>query len=80
MSVTPVDEMSFEQAMAELEQVVGKLERGDVPLEDSIKLYERGAQLKARCETKLKEAEEKVAAITLDADGNPSGIKPVEGL
>ena len=80
MSETPVDEMSFEQAMAELEQVVGKLERGDVPLEDSIKLYERGAQLKARCETKLKEAEEKVAAITLDADGNPSGIKPVEGL
>ena len=80
MSETPVDEMSFEQAMAELEQVVGKLERGDVPLEDSIKLYERGAQLKARCETKLKEAEEKVAAITLDADGNASGIKPVEGL
>jgi len=77
---TPVGEMSFEQAMAELEQVVTKLERGDVALEDSIKLYERGAELKKRCETKLKEAEEKVAAITLDAEGQPSGLKPVEGL
>ncbi|SMC62293.1 exodeoxyribonuclease VII small subunit [Primorskyibacter flagellatus] len=80
MSETPVDEMSFEQAMAELEQVVGKLERGDVALEDSIKLYERGAALKKRCETKLKEAEEKVAAITLNADGQPTGTTPVEGL
>ena len=80
MSDTPVDEMSFEAAMAELEQVLSQLERGDVALEDSIKLYERGAALKARCEKKLKEAEEKVAAITLDGDGNPTGLKPVEGL
>lgn len=80
MSETPVAEMSFEAAMAELEQVVNKLERGDVALEDSIKLYERGAELKARCEAKLKEAEEKVAAITLDASGEPNGLKPVEGL
>ena len=80
MSGTPVEEMSFEAAMAELEQVLGKLERGDVALDDSIELYERGALLKARCEAKLKEAEEKVAAITLDGDGNPAGFKPVEGL
>ncbi|MEQ9692929.1 exodeoxyribonuclease VII small subunit [Shimia sp. SDUM112013] len=80
MSDTPVSELSFEQAMAELEQVVGKLERGDVALEESIKLYERGAELKKRCEAKLKEAEEKVAAITLDREGNPEGLKPVEGL
>jgi exodeoxyribonuclease VII small subunit len=72
--------MSFEQAMAELEKVVGQLERGDVALEESITLYERGAELKKRCEAKLKEAEEKVAAITLDADGAPTGTKPVEGL
>lgn len=76
----PVEEMSFEEAMAELERVVGQLERGDVPLEDSIKLYERGAALKKRCEAKLKEAEEKVAVITLDADGQPAGTKAVEGL
>ncbi|EEX16460.1 exodeoxyribonuclease VII, small subunit [Citreicella sp. SE45] len=79
-SDTPVEEMSFEQAMAELEQVVGQLERGEVPLDQSIALYERGAKLKARCEKKLKDAEEKVAAITLDANGEPAGLKTVEGL
>tara|TARA_R110002033_G_scaffold3761_7_gene20452 strand:- start:1371 stop:1613 length:243 start_codon:yes stop_codon:yes gene_type:complete len=76
MTDTPVTEMSFEQAMAELEQVLGQLERGDVALDQSITLYERGAALKARCEAKLKEAEEKVAAITLDSDGNPTGTTP----
>jgi len=80
LSDKPVEDMSFEEAMAELERVVNQLERGDVPLEDSITLYERGAALKKRCEAKLKEAEEKVAAITLDAEGNPTGTKPVEGL
>ncbi|HBZ43652.1 MAG TPA: exodeoxyribonuclease VII small subunit [Maritimibacter sp.] len=78
MTDTPVEEMSFEEAMQELETVVGRLERGDVALEESIKLYERGAKLKARCEVKLKEAEEKVAAITLDRDGQPTGTKPAE--
>ncbi|MEM7598115.1 MAG: exodeoxyribonuclease VII small subunit [Pseudomonadota bacterium] len=80
MSDTPVSEMSFEDAMKELEQVVGQLERGDVALEASIALYERGAELKKRCETKLKEAEEKVAALTLDGDGKPTGTTPVDGL
>jgi exodeoxyribonuclease VII small subunit len=80
MSDKPVSEMSFEEAMAELEAVVSQLERGDVALEDSIRLYERGAALKKRCEEKLKEAEEKVAQITLDDEGNPVGTKPAEGL
>lgn len=80
MTDKPVDEMTFEDAMRALEEVVAKLERGDVPLEDSIALYERGAALKKRCEAKLKEAEEKVAAITLDADGSPTGTTPVDGL
>lgn len=80
MTETPVAEMSFEQAMSELEKVLGQLERGDVALDESISLYERGAALKKRCEEKLKEAEEKVAAITLDAEGAPTGTKPVEGL
>mgnify|MGYP000974208992 FL=1 len=80
MSDKPVAEMSFEEAMRALEDVVGKLERGDVPLEQSIALYERGAELKKRCEAKLKEAEEKVAAITLDGQGTPAGLTPVEGL
>jgi len=80
MSVTPISEMTFEQAMSELERIVTELERGDVPLEDSISLYEKGAELKKRCETKLKEAEQKVAAITLDEDGSVTGTKPLEGL
>ena len=64
MNDTPISEMTFEQAMSELERIVTQLERGDVPLEDSITLYERGAELKKRCEAKLKEAEQKVAAAT----------------
>lgn len=79
MTETPVDQMTFEQAMKELEAVVGQLERGDVALDQSIALYERGAQLKKRCEDELKRAEEKVAAITLDAEGQPTGTTPVEG-
>ena len=78
MSDTPIDTMSFEDAIRELEAVVTKLDRGDVPLEDAIALYETGAKLKARCETKLREAEEKVAQITLDGNGAPKGAKPVE--
>ena len=66
-------EMAFEEAMKELEEVIGKLEGGDVPLEDSIKLYERGAELKKICEVKLQEAEAKVNSITLDKDGNSLG-------
>ena len=80
MSDTSISEMTFEQAMSELERIVTELERGDVPLEDSISLYEKGAELKKRCETKLKEAEQKVAAITLDEDGSVTGTKPLEGL
>ncbi|MGX9355712.1 exodeoxyribonuclease VII small subunit [Roseobacteraceae bacterium S113] len=80
MSETPIEELSFEEAMRELESVVGQLERGDVPLDQSIALYERGAKLKARCEAKLKEAEEKVAAITLDGSGQPTGTTPVTDM
>ena len=80
MNDTPISEMTFEQAMSELERIVTQLERGDVPLEDSISLYEKGAELKKRCETKLKEAEQKVAAITLDEEGSVTETKPLEGL
>jgi len=78
MSDKPVTDMSFEEAMAELDDVVRQLESGQVDLENSIALYERGAVLKAHCEGKLKAAEEKVAAITLNADGQPTGTKPVD--
>ena len=78
MTDKPLAEMSFEDAIKSLEDVVSRLEAGDVPLEDSIKLYERGAELKTLCQKKLSEAEEKVAAITLDAEGNPTGTTPVD--
>ena len=74
-----VNEMTFEQAIAALEQVVGQLERGDVALDDSIALYERGAALRARCHSELKRAEEKVAKLTLDADGNAAATAPLDG-
>lgn len=77
--MSDIDSMSFEDAIKELEKVVGQLERGDVALDESIALYERGAALKARCVAKLKEAEEKVAKITLGADGAPAGTAPLDG-
>ena len=80
MTQKPVAEMSFEEAMAALEAVVSQLERGDVALEQSIALYERGALLRARCEERLKAAEEKVEKITLGEGGKPSGTTAVEGL
>ncbi|MBI1220916.1 MAG: exodeoxyribonuclease VII small subunit [Rhodobacteraceae bacterium] len=79
MTGKPVAEMSFEEAMAALEQVVTRLERGDVPLEESITLYEQGAALKAHCAAKLKAAEEKVELIRV-AEGRAAGTTPVEGL
>ncbi len=78
--MTEIETMSFEEAMKELEATVGKLEHGDATLEDSIKLYERGAKLRAHCEKRLREAEERVEKITLAANGQPNGTVPVEGL
>jgi exodeoxyribonuclease VII small subunit len=65
----PVAELSFEAALAELEKVVARLESGEVPLEESIALYARGAELRAHCEDKLKAAEARVAEITQGPDG-----------
>lgn len=74
----PVAELSFEEALKELEQVVGQLERGDVALEASITLYERGAELKAHCEAKLAEAQARIEQIALSENGQPKGTKPFD--
>jgi exodeoxyribonuclease VII small subunit len=79
MTDRPVTDLSFEEALRELETVVARLERGDVALEESIALYERGAALKAACDKKLAEAEEKIARITLGPDGQPTGLVPLDG-
>jgi exodeoxyribonuclease VII small subunit len=65
----PVAQMSFEDALAELEQIVRALEGGQQKLEDAITAYERGAALRRHCEAKLAEAEARVQAIVERADG-----------
>jgi exodeoxyribonuclease VII small subunit len=65
----PVDKMSFEEALAELEVIVRQLETGDVELEKSIAIYERGAALKAHCDARLKSAELKVEQIVQGTNG-----------
>lgn len=73
---TPAPEsMSFEQAMTALEGIVRQLESGQVPLEEAIKSYERGALLKKRCETLLNEARLKVEEVVLAKEGQVS-LKP----
>lgn len=64
--------MSFEQALAELEQIVGRLESGEAKLDDAISAYERGAALKQHCEAKLREAQDKIEKIRVAADGSVS--------
>ena len=61
--------LSFEESLAELEKIVAQLERGDVALADSIRIYKRGAALKARCESQLKDAQLEVDQIVMGPDG-----------
>lgn len=70
--------LPFEQALAELEAVVDKLEKGAVPLEESIAIYARGEALKKRCEELLKSAEQRIEKITLGANGKPTGTAPLD--
>ncbi len=70
--------MPFEQALAELETVVDTLEKGAVPLEESIAIYARGEALKKRCEELLKSAEQRIEKITLGANGKPTGSEPLD--
>ncbi|MCR5874900.1 exodeoxyribonuclease VII small subunit [Phenylobacterium sp. J426] len=70
--------MSFEQALAELEQIVGRLESGQAPLEDSIRMYERGAALKAHCEARLEAARLRVEKIVMGANGGQPSAEPAE--
>lgn len=74
----PVDvsTMTFEAALAELEQIVQKLEGGKAPLAESIEIYERGEALKAHCEAQLKAAVARIEKITLGRDGEPTGTEP----
>jgi exodeoxyribonuclease VII small subunit len=70
--------MSFEQALKELETIVDRLEKGDVELEASILIYERGEALKAHCDALLRKAEAKVEKISLNANNQPTGTEPLD--
>lgn len=73
-----VKEMTFEKALAELEQIVTKLESGQAPLQESIAIYERGQALKDHCESQLKAAEARIEKITLSRDGAAIGTEPLD--
>ena len=76
-SAPDVSKLSFEDALAELEQIVRGLESGQQKLEDAINAYERGAALRRHCEAKLAEAEARVAVIVQHPDGSLS-TRPLE--
>jgi exodeoxyribonuclease VII small subunit len=71
-------EMSFEDALRALEQVVRRLESGEVPLDESIALYERGEKLRAHCQARLDAAQARIEAIVQGADGKPTGTVPFD--
>ena len=73
-----IKDLSFERALKELEGIVGRLERGDVELEESIVIYERGDALKVHCDRLLKQAEAKVERLTFGPDGTPKGVETFE--
>ena len=73
-----IKDMSFEQALKELEAIVDRLEKGDVELEASIQMYERGEALKAHCDALLRKAEAKVEKIALNSNNQPTGTEPLD--
>ena len=78
MAAEDVTTLSFEKALAQLEEIVGRLESGKVDLEQSITIYERGQTLKKHCEKLLKAAEVRIEKITLRPDGTSAGTEPLD--
>ncbi|SHN49274.1 exodeoxyribonuclease VII small subunit [Erythrobacter sanguineus] len=77
-SAQDISQMSFEQALAALETIVQQLERGDVPLDHSISLYERGEALRAACQQRLDAAQARIEKIVTGADGRVGGTRPLD--
>lgn len=75
--IADIANLSFEEALKELEGIVQRLESGNVPLEESIGIYERGAALKAHCEKRLEAARLRVEKVVL-GQGGPTGVEPAE--
>jgi len=73
-----IEQMSFEEALGALETIVQQLERGDVPLDGSITLYERGEKLRAACQKRLDAAQARIEKIVTSADGTPTGTTALD--
>ena len=73
-----ISKLSFEDALRALEDVVRKLESGEVPLDKSIDLYERGEQLRQHCQARLDAAQARIEKIVQGPDGQPSGTAPLD--
>ena len=78
MAEADISTLNFETDLAELEQIVARLEGGKVDLEDSIKIYERGEALRKHCAAKLAEAEARIEKITLSPQGKPTGVTKLD--
>jgi len=74
----PIANLSFEDALRALEEVVRRLESGDVPLDDSISLYERGEKLRAACQARLDAAQARIERIVAGPDGAPAATRPLD--
>ena len=72
------DDLPFEKALEQLEEIVRRLEKGDVPLDESVAIYERGEVLKRHCETLLKRAEARIQRITIGPDGRAADLAPLD--
>lgn len=72
----PIESLSFEDALKELERIVSRLESGEATLDESIQLYERGDRLRQRCAERLDAAQARIEAIRLDAEGKAAGTRP----
>lgn len=73
-----IAKLSFEQALTALEEIVQSLEAGDVPLDQSIALYERGEKLRAACQKRLDDAQARIERIVTDGSGQASGVQPFD--
>lgn len=78
MADDAIAELSFEDALKRLEEIVRRLESGEESLENSISLYQEGDKLRSQCEARLKSAQAKIDQIQLGSDGAPAGLRPFD--
>ena len=74
-----IKDLSFEEALEKLEKIVNQLESGQIKLEDAVKVYEEGVQLKKICEKKLSDAQMKVEKLVINKQGQPTSLEPLDG-